>query len=423
MDVWTEGTVAVFITLAIKSLISRRGSVALAILAMAVSIFVLLGVEHIRHQAKDSFSKTVSGVDLIVGARTGGLNLLLYAVFRMGSPTNNISWDTYQKISSDTAVQWAIPISLGDSHKGYRVMGTTANYFEHFSYGKKRRLAFAQGKPFEQTLDVVLGAEVAHALGYELGDQLILSHGVAATSFSNHDDHPFTVVGVLAPTGTPVDRTLHVDLAGIEAIHIGWQSGVKLPGARSPTDLNQADLTPKSITAFFVGLKSRMTTFRFQREINTYRREPLTAILPGVALSELWQMMGALEQTLLLVSSLVFVSAALGVCAMLLSSLKTREREIQLLRVAGASPRFIFLLIQVETFFIVLCSTLLGGGLLLGGLSLAQEQLVAHFGLYISNNFFTWHSFKLVAWLTAGALLVATIPAFSGYQTARRSQC
>ena len=94
-------------------------------MAMTVSIFVLLAVEHIRYQAKESFANTVSGVDLIVGSRTGSLNLLLYSVFHIGSPTNNVSWESYEDISSNSQVEWAIPISLGDSHKGYRVVGTT----------------------------------------------------------------------------------------------------------------------------------------------------------------------------------------------------------------------------------------------------------------------------------------------------------
>ena len=194
----------VFLKLAFKSLISRRGSVVLTFLAMTVSVFVILGVEHIRNQAKDSFYSTVSGADLIVGARTSSTNLLLYSVFRIGSATNNVSWESYLDITSDNKVRWAIPISLGDSHRGYRVMGTTLDYFEHFSYGKKRNLEFADGKPFYDLFDVVLGSQVARKLGYEIGDRLTLAHGIGKTSFSLHDDKPFKVSGILAPTGTPV---------------------------------------------------------------------------------------------------------------------------------------------------------------------------------------------------------------------------
>jgi putative ABC transport system permease protein len=180
-----------FFRLASKSLLNRKGSVLLTILAMSVSIFVLLGVEHIRTQTKESFNSTVSGVDLIVGARTGSLNLLLYSVFRIGSPTNNIDWETYQTIAKNSKVAWAIPISLGDSHKGYRVMGTSTDYFEYFSYGNRRQLDFAKGKPFSDLFDIVLGSEVANKLDYSLGDKIVLAHGLGKTSFSLHDDRPF----------------------------------------------------------------------------------------------------------------------------------------------------------------------------------------------------------------------------------------
>lgn len=406
--------------LALQSLLDRKGSVMLSLMAMTVSVFVLLGVDHIRHQAKESFSNTVSGVDLIVGARTGSLNLLLYSVFRMGSPTNNIRWETYETIANSNKVKWAIPISLGDSHKGFRVLGTTTDYFQHFSYGNRHRLAFAKGDAFDQVFDVVLGAEVAKKLGYRLGDKLILAHGIAATSFSMHEDRPFTVVGILAATGTPVDQTLHVSLQGIEAIHVDWHQGVKMPNTkRSQTALEQADLQPKSITAFMLGLDSKMATFRVQRDINEYAREPLLAILPGVALSELWQMMGVIENTLFLVSALVFVAACLGISAMLLSSTRERNREIQLLRVIGAPPYFLFLLIELEALLITLLSLALGAGLLAVFLALLQDYLVSNFGLHIEINLFTENSMYLIAAMISASAIVAVIPSFSGFRQAR----
>ncbi|MDC9724709.1 MAG: ABC transporter permease [Gammaproteobacteria bacterium] len=409
-----------FAKLALQSLLDRKGSVVLSIMAMTVSIFVLLGVEHVRHQVKDSFSNTVSGTDLIVGARTGSLNLLLYSVFRIGSPTNNIHWQSFETIAANPKVKWAIPISLGDSHKGFRVLGTTRDYFEYFSYGKQRHLAFEQGEAFNDVFDVVLGSEVAKKLAYKLGDKVVLAHGVAETSFSLHDDRPFQIVGILKPTGTPVDQTLHVSLQGIEAIHIDWQHGVKIPGsALSQSEIEQADLQPKSITAFMLGLKSKIATFRVQREINQYTHEPMMAILPGVALSELWQMMRILENTLLLVSALVFVAACLGVSALLLSSIRERSREIQLLRAIGASPSFLFLLIELEAVFITLSSIVLGMGLLAGSLVLSQGYLLAHFGLHIESNVFTLHSLILVSAMAVASIVVAFIPSLIGYYQAR----
>ena len=406
--------------LALKSLLDRKGSVVLSLMAMTVSIFVLLGVEHIRHQAKDNFSSTISGVDLIVGSKTGSLNLLLYSVFRIGAPTNNIRWETYENIANNKQVDWVIPISLGDSYKGYRVLGTNKNYFQHFSYGQQHKLAFTSGREFDGVFDLVLGYEVAKKLDYKVGDKIVLAHGIAATSFSMHDDRPFTVVGILAATGTPVDQTLHVSLRGIEAIHIDWQQGVKIANSNlTQSELEKAKLQPKSITAFMLGLKSKIATFQVQRTINEYKAEPVMAIMPGVALSELWQMMRILENTLLIVSALVFIAACLGVSSMLLASIRERRREIQLLRIVGAPPYFLFLLIQLEALIITLLSCILGAAFTAACLALFQDQLVASYGLHIEINLFTKNSIAMLASIIVASIVVAIIPSFNMYRRAK----
>ncbi|TQV88566.1 ABC transporter permease [Aliikangiella coralliicola] len=409
-----------FIKLALKSLLNRKGSVVLTLMAMTISVFVLLAVEHIRYQAKENFAKTVSGVDLIVGARTGSLNLLLYSVFRIGSPTNNIAWESFKQIANNPQVKWAIPITLGDSHKGYRVMGTTKPYFEYFSYGNQHKLKFDQGSAFNQVFDVVLGSDVAKELGYSTGDAIILSHGLASTSFSLHDDRPFTVTGILEPTGTPVDQTLHVSLEGIEAIHINWRQGVKMPGNKMTEEqIEQLELKPKSVTALMLGLKSRMATFHVQREINQSVREPLLAILPGVALSELWQMMNILENTLLLVAILVFVAALLGLSAMLLSSIRYREAEIRLLRVVGAPSVFLFFLIQIETLMITIVSLILGAGILAISLAVAQDFLISRFGLPVSSNILSESAAYYALGIIAASIVIAIIPSLKAYSKAK----
>ncbi len=409
-----------FLKLAFKSLLSRKGSVVLTLLAMTVSVFVLLAVEHVRFQAKDNFAKTVSGVDLIVGARTGSLNLLLYSVFHIGSPTNNISWDTYKTITQSSQVKWAVPISLGDSHKGYRVMGTTQDFFKHFSYGNQHKLSFSEGKAFAGVFDLVLGAAVAKKLGYSVNDKIILSHGLASTSFSLHDDKPFNVVGILKPTGTPVDQTVHVSLQGIEAIHMNWKQGIKQTNnPLSENEINQLNLQPKSITAFMLGLKSRMATFKVQRDINEMKTEPMLAILPGVALSELWQMMGVLENTLFFIAVLVFISALLGLSAMLLSSIKEREPEIKLLRAIGAPASFLFLLVQLEALFISFTSLVLGAAFLSVGIFITQGFLVAEFGLHISSNIFSKTAFYFCLGIIAASVVIALIPSIKAYSKAK----
>jgi len=279
--------------LALASLANRRFTAFLTVFAIALSACLLLAVERVRTEARASFASTISGTDLIVGARSGSINLLLYSVFRIGNATNNIRWSSFQTISQDPRVKWAIPISLGDSHRGYRVMGTSGDYFEHYRYGRKQPLAIRDGRFFkdDEPFEVVLGAEVADKLRYGLGQSIVLAHGVATVNLVLHDDKPFSVVGILARTGTPVDRTLHISLAGMEALHIDWQNGMPARGdARiSAEQAKQMDLTPKAITAFMLGLNSKVATFGMQRQINEFRGEPLLAILPGVALQELWR--------------------------------------------------------------------------------------------------------------------------------------
>jgi putative ABC transport system permease protein len=392
-----------FIRLAWRSLLNRRGSVALTFLAISVSVFVLLGIEHIRQQAKFSFNNTVSGVDLIVGARTGDINLLLYSAFRLGSATNNVTWESYQEIAEKPKVAWTIPISLGDSHKGYRVMGTTIDYFKHFRYGQKKVLGFTHGEAFSEVFDVVLGAVVARKLNYQLNDKLVLAHGIASTSFSLHDETPFRVVGILKPTGTPVDYTLHVSLSGIEAIH---------------SDLALRNVTPKSITAFMVGLHSKMATFHMQREINNYRAEPLSAILPGVTLTQLWQMMTIMENTLILVSALVLLASLLGLSAMLLTSIRERQREIAIMRSLGAPPLFLFMLIQTEALLITLASSAFALLLLFVSLLCFKNFLADSFSLSISIYVLDKNILYLLLSIIISALVISLIPAISAYSTA-----
>jgi putative ABC transport system permease protein len=407
----------VLVKLAAKSLLQRRVSVLLTVMMIAISVFVLLSVDTIRYQAKDSFSKTVSGVDLIIGARTGQLNLLLYSVFHIGNATNNISWQSYQQIANSRNVAWTIPISLGDSHRGYRVVGTTTDLFKYFKYGQKQPLEFKEGQQFEGLYDAVIGADVAKKLGYKIGSKIVLSHGIAATSFSKHDDKPFIISGVLKPTGTPIDKTVYVSLQAIEAIHVNWTNGVKLPSAlASQTAIDEQSLTPKSITAFMVGLKSKLATFALQRQVNTYLEEPLQAILPGATLVELWQMLGSVEQILLLISVLVLAGALFGMSNMLLVSMKQRQHEMAVLRAVGASPIVIFLLIQLEAMLLVVTGVIVAVLALWMSMQLFRDYIISEYGLFINQHPFSAHIMQDLGWVLLVSFVIAMIPAISAYR-------
>jgi len=404
--------------LAWQSLLNRRVSVLLTLMSLTLSVVIVIGVEHVRSQARDSFSRTVSGVDLIVGARTSQINLLLYSVFRIGNASNNISWDSYREIAQAPNVAWSIPLALGDSHRGYRVLGTNEDYFRYFRHGAQTPLSFREGLPFSAVFEAVLGFEAANKLQYRLGDEITLAHGLGAVSFSNHDDAPFKVVGILAPTGTPVDQTVHVSLQGLEAIHLGWQNGIRMPGiAPDYANPGLAELQPAALTAFMLGLDSRLAVFSLQRAINEYRAEALSAILPGVALAELWQTAAIAEKVLGLISLLVMLATLLGMATMLLSSMKERQREIALYRAMGAHSSTILLLIELESLLItvtgIACGFVVVHLLLLAG----QQWLVEHYGLLIDTLPLNARTGWFMLLIISVALLLAVIPAVAAYRS------
>ncbi|MEB4591645.1 FtsX-like permease family protein [Candidatus Thiothrix sp. Deng01] len=403
--------------LTLRSLWNRRASLLLTLLSIAISVMLLLGVDYIRKEAKSSFLSTISGTDLVVGARSGPVQLLLYSVFRIGDATNNISWQSYQDIISNPQVDWSVPLSLGDSHKGYRVLGTNQDYFRHYRYGDKQLLAFAAGQPFAGVYDTVLGSEVARKLNYKLGDKIILSHGAGSTSFTQHADKPFTVVGILKPTGTPIDRTVHVSLEAIEAIHIDWVNGAPIPGFHvSAEETLKKNLQPKLITAFLVGLKNRAAAFRVQRAINEYTREPLLATLPGVALAELWQAIGMFETVLRIITGFVVAAGLLGMLTVLLSTLNERRREMAILRAVGAHPRQVFLLFVLEGLVLAVLGCLVGIALLYAALFSARPWVVAEYGFYLHTWIPDAPNLLMLAVVVGLALLFSLIPGAIAYR-------
>lgn len=373
----------ILLRLAIGSLLNRWMTVALTVFATALSVGLFLGVEKLRTGAKESFANTVSGVDLIVGARSGSVQLLLYSVFRIGNATSDITWESYQDLAAMPEVAWIVPLSLGDSHRGFRVLGTTEGYFEHYRYRGERSLEIAEGQRRDGVFDAVLGASVAAELDYVIGQEIIVAHGIS--SFSLHDDRPFRVAGILAPTGTPVDRTVHVSLAGIEAIHVDWRRGARLPGIElSTAEVLAMDLSPRSVTAALVGLKSRRQALELQRRINTRPEEPLLAILPGMALQELWSLVGVAETALAGVSGMVVGTALLGMAAMILAGLGERRREMAILRAVGARPRVIVAMLVTEAAVISTAGTVLGLALLYAAMMVVQPWLDAQYGLFVA---------------------------------------
>ena len=529
-----------------RSLRYRLSGVLLTIASIALSVFVLLGVEHARQEARSGFASTVSGVDLIVGARTGEINLLLLSVFRIGTATANLSWESVEQLDQQKNVVWTVPISLGDSHRNFRVVGTTQAFFSRYKFGSKQPLVFDQGQPFEEVAEVVLGARVAGELGYQLGDSLVLSHGMADTSFTHHDQLPFAVSGILAPTGTPIDNALFVGLDAIDAMHsdggsdshqahegrdahedhdahnehevheehdahvgpdadedheahedhddhkghevyeehdahqdhdahnehevreehdahlgpdadedhdahedhdghegrevyeehdahqdhdahVGSDAEEDHEAHEDHVDLDhheehdQAHDHPPigTVTAVLVGLSSPITTLQVKRWVDEYEEEALLAILPGVALTQLWELVGNVESVLLGISVLILVSSLLGLNAMLLASMRERRREIEVLRSIGAPSSFILSLLMSESLLIVSVGVMLAVGILLASIAAANTLFVETFGLMISSQILNPSNVMALGLIYLTAVIVTLLPALRAYRVSR----
>jgi len=406
------------LNLFIRSLWNRRSTAVLTIFSISISVTLLIGVENIRQGVRGSFSSAVSGTDIIVGARGGSLQLLLYSIFRIGNAPNNLSWESYNAFRNDKRVKWTIPISLGDSHRGFRVLGTNQDYFKYFRYGSKKKLEFYKGKSFSKIFDTVIGSEVANKFNYKLNEKIIIAHGTGKKSFLKHDDRPFKVVGILKPTGTPVDQSLHVSLEGITAMHIDWESGAPpMEGeSLSKVQIMKLDLKPEEITSFLIGLKSKIHAFNIQRQINSFKEEPLSSIMPGVALQELWNLLRTAEIGLRVITWFVLFAGLLGMMTSLLSGLNERRREMAILRSVGAGPGTISFLLIFEATVLTLAGIIIGLFFLYIILFVSQPLLEGYFGLFIPIHPPSFKDLIILGIIILTGMLMGCIPALRAYR-------
>jgi putative ABC transport system permease protein len=402
------------LTLTIKSMLNRKVTSALTIFSVSCSIAILLTVRKMKEAARGSFESTISDVDLILGARSSDINLMLYSVFRIGNATNNITWQSYLDVAARPEIAWIIPFQLGDSHRGFRVLGTDRTYFEHFKFGKGQALQFSEGRPFAAINEVVIGSEVSKKLDYKVGSEIFLSHGIGDASFQEHKEIEFVIVGVFKPTGTPVDRTVHTSLEAIEAIHKGWENGAP-PVEAIKTDLAER-FAISQVTSAMIGLKEKTAVFKVQRFINEYPEEALQGAMPGVAFMQLWNIVGVIETAFTIVSYLVLISGLIGMVTALLTSLSERRREMAILRALGARPIDILLLLLGETTALVSLSALLASIFLLSSMYLITPWLGSEFGLHLELITVSMNDAIILLFVVASGMVAGMIPAISAYR-------
>jgi putative ABC transport system permease protein len=520
---------SMILRLALTSLRSRLLTTSLTVASIALSVTLLVGIENVRAGVRDSFAGTIRGVDLIVGARGGTLQVLLSSVFGIGSPAGSVKLSTMARWKAHPAVKWVVPYSLGDSHRGFRVVGTTPEFYERYRYRKDGRIVFVSGRAAVADTEVVIGSEAAEKLGYRIGSPVVVVHGLRDIGTSSHEAHPFTVVGILGRTFTPIDRSVYVTLEGIEAMHAeeagvagsstasaegagGRVSGGRgqegdtaqprtarasakaaaiiaankqraaamappagtplvMPGAEPPpgTPLVMPGASPPpgmplvmpgaepppsalpevkaaveqraaepavktavrepvaaepahdhgddQITAFFVGTKNRFEALMLQREMNTDLVEPLTAVIPGVALGELWQNIGSAEVGLRVIAIFAVAIGLTGMLVALYSSLEARRREMAILRAVGAGPRMIISLLVLESGLLALLGCIIGVAAVYLGLFVAQGPIEQRFGLHLALHPLRSTEWTYLAVVMGAGLVIGFVPAWKAYRT------
>jgi putative ABC transport system permease protein len=468
------------LSLGFKSLWNRRFGAFLTILSVALSVTLILGVERLRDQARQSFANSASGLDLIVAARDNHIQILMATVFGVGSTSQSIDWNSFRMIAAQPQVDWAVPISLGDNHGGFPVVGTTDAYFERVRHSGGQELQFVQGGTFQDETSAVVGAGVAARFGYEVGTVIVNTHGAGAIAFHVHDEAPFTITGVLAPTGTAVDRMVFVPLEGFDALHQEADMPPEDPFAMVPSDAQSPDhqplttvaragkeppsdnqeshdqtavhsghdaeheaehrqheghgaehrtehrqhegqdtphgYTPKQINAMYIGLADRTAILGLQRLISSYPGEPLTAVLPNVALLELWAITSAAERALRVMAWAVAVAGLLGLVVMLSVTLDARRREFAILRSVGATPFRIFALIVIEAAILTLAGIALGLIAVTLVAGVAGPLLAARAGITLGFSWPNIADIALLAVILLAGLLAGLVPAARVYR-------
>lgn len=407
------------LSLSFKSWKFRKIPVGLAIASIALGSALFVSVEKVRSGVRESFSQTISGVDFVVGPRSSALNVLLDSVFHASSNPNMITMKTLEHFKSHPRSHWVVPLSFGDNYRGNRMVGTNQDFFEHYRYRKNKGLAFEKGKKFENLYDTVLGYSVAKKFKHEIGDHIVLAHGLSANAILDHKDSPFTIVGILEKTNTPIDRSVLVSLEAVEAIHTNWLTGGYEESTTTPEERQQwtaADFTVEKVSSFLLKTKSPMDILLMQREVNEYPHEPLSAAMPAMTLATLWKSLGSVETALFSLSILTGLLSLLSMLITVLSSLSHRRREIAVLRSVGAGMYRIFFLLASESILLVIIGLGLGFVLSYGGIALFQGSIESLSGIFIAITKPGFYELLFVAGMLLAATLLALLPGLMAYR-------
>jgi len=339
--------------LSLAYLKDRALNTALNILLLTLSVATLVILVLFSSQLSERFARDAQGIDLVVGAKGSPLQLILSSIYQVDVPTGNIPLETVDMLRGDPTVAQVIPLALGDSFRSYRIVGTESAYVNH--YGGE----MAQGRMFEAPFEAVIGAQVARGTGAGLGQKFEGSHGTAGDGQA-HEETPFEVVGILAPTGTVLDRLIVTPVSSVWAAHgFGPGPDEDHDAAHGDHEDEAAHAEPTlEVTALLVKYRSSLAAVRLPSFIN--RQTQLQAAAPAVEMTRLLSLLGVGIDAVRAFAVLLMITSGLSIFVALYSALRQREGDMAMLRVMGARPPAIFGHIVLEGVLLAAAGALLG---------------------------------------------------------------
>jgi putative ABC transport system permease protein len=373
-------------------------STALNLLLLALGIATITVLMLATRQLEERMTRDARGIDLVAGAKGSPMQLVLSAVFHLDAPAGNIALADAAQLAKNRAVKRAIPIALGDSFRGYRIVGTNHDYPAH--YGAR----LADGSLWTKPMEAVLGAEAARATRLAVGASFTAAHGVGASGGEDHDALPYRVVGVLAPTGSVIDRVVLTSVESVWAVH-----GHAEPGADPQAIVDAMEEEEKELTALLIQYASPLAAALLPRQVNA---GPLQAASPAYESARLFRMLGVGIEVLRAFGFVLVLTAGLSVFIALTNALEERRYDLAVMRMLGATRGKLMALLMLEGLTLAAAGAALGlvlGHLLTGvlGAALRAQQQVPVTG---------WDWTLAELWLVALALgvgvLAALVPAW-----------
>ena len=396
----------------LKNLKQRSLSSILTALSIMLGVALVISIIILKRESEYAFNQTATGYELIVGPKGSPLQLTLNTVYQIGAPIQNIPIETYELLKNDKRVKLAIPYVLGDNYKNFRLIGTVPEIFSDFEYKKDMKYAFKEGKGFENEFEAVIGNEAALRTGLKLGDRFTGSHGVESyEGAEEHDEHLFTVTGILDRTFTPADRVIFTSMNSIWDLHEHGNEAVK--------DTSDHKEDEKTITSVLLKLKNPVYFDLVRRQINDNKYEGINAqaVIPVLEIKQLFDIIGNINSILLVISYLVIFVAAVSILVSLYNSMNERKRDIAIMRSLGATRIIILIIVVLEGAVISFAGAL--AGILTGHLAvfLLKSKITELAGIQISGMAFNISELYILAGTVIIGIIVSIIPALKAYNT------